>query len=70
MLTYQWRKDGVPLATGGKKQDLTLFDVDPDDEGVYDCAVTARCTTISDPATLTVIHGPRAKHVTEPVVVK
>ena len=65
VLTYQWRKDGVPLPTGGKKRDLTLFDVDPADEGVYDCVVRTRCDTISDPATLTVIHGARAKHVTE-----
>ena len=67
VLTYQWRKDGVPLATGGKKRDLTLFDVDPADEGVYDCVVTARCSIVSDPASLTVLTGPKPKHVTEPV---
>lgn len=53
-LTYQWRKDGVPIEdeTGSS---LLLSGVDWEDGGVYDVAVSNDCETVfSQPAELTV----------------
>ena len=63
VLEYQWRKDGVALADGdeflGTTADtLFVVDVQPEDAGSYDCEVTElvnECSTLSDPATLTVL---------------
>ena len=59
-LTYQWRKDGVPLADGGPisgSQTATLT-IDPTaftDAGSYDVVVTDSCTNVtSNAATLAV----------------
>ena len=59
-LTYQWRKDGVPLSDGGRisgSQTATLA-IDPvsfSDAGSYDVVVTDLCATAtSNPAILSV----------------
>ncbi len=53
-LTYQWRKDGFDIA-GATEAVFIIGSTTLADSGVYDVAVvSARCTQISDPATLTV----------------
>ena len=44
--TFQWRRDGAPLAdgsgiAGATTQDLTISSVQGSDEGFYDCVVTS-----------------------------
>ena len=59
-LDYRWRRDGVPLdnnatQTGVDTNQLTLFNVDGNDEGEYDVVVTnAAGDVTSDAGTLTV----------------
>jgi hypothetical protein len=59
-LNYRWRRDGVPLdnnatQTGVDTNQLTVFNVDGNDEGEYDVVVTnAAGDVISDAGTLTV----------------
>lgn len=58
-LSYQWRRDGIPLVSDGRISGATTpaLSIDKlryEDEGAYDCAVTDNCETLlSDPATLT-----------------
>ena len=59
-VTYQWRKDGVPLADGGpisgsQTATLTIDPVAFTDAGSYDVVVTDSCTNVtSNAATLAV----------------
>ena len=59
-LTYQWRKDGVPLSDGGtisgsQTATLTIDPVAFDDAGTYDVLVTDACDSVaSNAATLSV----------------
>lgn len=55
--TYQWRKDGVPLAndatySGVQTNTLTIDPVGAAQAGLYDVVVTDGCSITSDPATL------------------
>jgi hypothetical protein len=59
--TYQWRKDGLPLANGGQRvvgadtPDLNITRVAGVDGGMYDCVVSNGCgTTLSTGAVLSV----------------
>ena len=63
-LSYQWRKNGVPLVNGptgtgstivGANGNFAIGNVGLPDQGVYDCVIT-NCggSAVSDPATLTV----------------
>jgi VCBS repeat-containing protein len=51
--TYQWRKNGVPLA-GQTNSTLTLNNVAATNAGVYSVLVSAPCRTVVNSATLTV----------------
>ncbi len=59
--TYQWFKDGVPLADGPRylgvnADSLDIVNITPEDAGLYTCSATNACgTTISDSALLTVV---------------
>jgi hypothetical protein len=59
-LTFQWRRNGTPLASGGRisgatTSSLTITSVAAADQGTYDCLVTGSCgSVVSNPATLTV----------------
>lgn len=59
-ITYQWRKDTVPLTDGGRisgatTAQLTISLVLEEDEGVYDAVIANSCDSqITDPATLEV----------------
>lgn len=58
-LTYQWRKDGVPIDAGANPSaataTLTLSNVQLSDAGAYRCNVANNCgSETSDPARLTV----------------
>jgi hypothetical protein len=65
-ISYEWRKDGVPLADGPtgtgstilvSGTDLYVQYAGPSDAGVYDMVLTNHCgSTTSFPATLTVVH--------------
>jgi hypothetical protein len=64
-LSYQWRKDSVPLVSGptgtgstivGATGNFAILDVSEADEGDYDCVITNGCGSVtSQIATLTVI---------------
>ena len=61
-LTYQWQKDGVPLA-GATSSTLTLSNVAPGDSGGYSCAVGNSAGSVtSQVATLTVIPDTTPPH--------
>ncbi len=54
--TYQWRKDGTPLATGGTGATLELVDIHPADTASYDVVVTNEAgSATSTAATLAVV---------------
>ncbi|MCC6321816.1 MAG: PQQ-dependent sugar dehydrogenase [Phycisphaerales bacterium] len=59
-LSYQWRKDGAPLAndariSGATTTTLTISDAQPADSALYDVLVTNSCSSIaSTPVMLTV----------------
>ncbi len=59
-LSYQWQKNSVDLADGGRysgvtTDTLTVSDADGGDAADYRCVITAGCgSATSDPATLTV----------------
>ena len=56
-LTYQWRKDGLPM-DGAESPQFQIDAVSPDDNGFYDCVLTNHCgmeTTV--PAQL-IVDGP------------
>jgi hypothetical protein len=59
-LSYQWRKNGIPLQDGGRVEGaatptLTITSVEPADAGGYDVAVLGACGPVTGgPATLTV----------------
>jgi hypothetical protein len=54
-LTFQWRKDGVPIP-GASASSLTLANPAPADAGYYDCVVASPInTTVSFPARLSVV---------------
>lgn len=61
-LTYQWTRDGAPLASGNGSAttpNLVLSAVQLTDAGVYRCAVSNSSATVtSDPVTLNVQTGP------------
>jgi len=58
-LTYEWRKDGVPLA-GAHEPTLILAAVGPADAGAYDVRISGGCgDTVSPVAMLTLATGPR-----------
>src|SRR5207247_4922 len=50
--TYQWAKDGAPLA-GQSGSSLTLVNVASADEGTYSVRVTGLCNSVTNSATLT-----------------
>ncbi len=58
--SFQWRRNGTPLASGGRisgttTSSLTITSVAATDQGTYDCLVTGSCgSVVSNPATLTV----------------
>jgi sugar lactone lactonase YvrE len=57
-LTYQWRKNGLPL-DGGSSAILTIANAQLTNTGTYDCILNNNAGTISsDTATLTVIPPP------------
>ncbi|MBK9139468.1 MAG: CotH kinase family protein [Verrucomicrobia bacterium] len=57
-LEYQWRKDGQPIA-GATLSTLTLNGLRLADAGTYEVLVTDRVgTSVSEPATLTVLAAP------------
>jgi sugar lactone lactonase YvrE len=47
--TYQWKKDGAPLA-GKTESTLSLSTVTVDDEGFYSCDVADDCGVVGSPA--------------------
>jgi hypothetical protein len=59
-LSYQWRKDGVPLVDGGRvlgsqTDTLTISNANPGDTDVYDVVVSnAEGQVVSDPAVIAV----------------
>ena len=61
--TYQWRKDGVPLAdgariSGSQTPSLSIVPVQAGDGGTYDVVVTDACgSTASDPAPVQVLES-------------
>jgi hypothetical protein len=76
-MSYQWRRDGTALTdgitpggseiSGANTPDLTVTNITPDDEGLYDCVVSADCgsatsnaaaLTIAQPATITMSPHP------------
>jgi hypothetical protein len=62
---FQWRRDGVPIAVGGRfdlvpNGALIIGNVQPADAGVYDCVVNYGCgTTIVGPVALGVVPCPQ-----------
>jgi hypothetical protein len=62
-LTYQWRKNGVPLSdgsaiSGSQTPHLTIDPASTTDDGSYDLAVTDSCTTASSNATTLSVTDP------------
>ena len=62
-LTYQWRKDGVPLSDGGhiagsQTSVLIILTAGPEDEGAYDVVVSDFCGTVTSTATDFVVEDP------------
>ncbi len=54
-LTYQWKKDNVPLPSANSST-LTLNGITISDAGAYSCSVTGLCGSAdSNPATLLLI---------------
>jgi len=52
-ITYQWKKDGSEIL-GETSNEITLFSVSEDDEGIYTCEIQNECSLItSNEATLT-----------------
>jgi hypothetical protein len=67
-LAYQWRKAGIAIS-GATGSTLNLSNVSNADAGAYDCVVTSMldgttASTISNPATLTVVVAPATPIVT------
>jgi hypothetical protein len=60
-LNYQWRRNGVPLETGGRfyftqSPDMAIFPAHPEDNGPYDCVIWNSCSEVTTVAVmLTVI---------------
>ncbi len=53
-LTFQWRKDGTPIA-GATQRTYRINAVTPQDAGTYEVLITNPCgLVVSDPATITV----------------
>ena len=55
--TYQWRRDGVPVA-GGTSASLTVASAQLGDAGLYDVVVTNVAGTLTSPGARLAIHTP------------
>ena len=72
-LTYQWRKNGAPLSTGGNvsgatSPNLTLSNVSLSDAASYDVVVTGSISlTSSPPAMLTIVTDSPPTILTQPI---
>ena len=53
LFSYQWRKDGVPLA-GQTNNSISLANVAATNAGLYSVVVSSACRTVTNSATLTV----------------
>lgn len=74
-LTYQWRKNTVPLSDGGailgsQEDTLTIQNPSPGDAGSYDVVVTDACgSATSDASTVTVQEPPADPVIAAPLTV-
>jgi len=66
-LTYQWRRDGVPIAdgptpagtviAGATTTALSITNAQPGDDGAFDCVITSPCGNVFSNAALFTITG-------------
>jgi len=60
-LSYQWRRDGVPLESGGRfyftqAPDMAIYPAFVEDSGEYDCVISNSCSEVTTvTVTLTVV---------------